>query len=86
MKRYYALFLIAAVLLLALIAWAVTSFGEKGNDLDVFNPANLPQAGRLLTTNSDISSHGQVSLDYIIHMNDYFTIKSPAKNRGREHG
>jgi len=77
MKKYSAFIMISAVLMLALIVLAVSSFGTQKNEAGFFDAVNFSHPAQPLTSISDNNSYGQISLDYIVHLNDTFYDRFP---------
>ena len=72
MKISGAFVLITAVLMLALIVGLVSHTRDRGDISGKFNSANINQTRQALTPSVENSPHGQISIDYIKHLNDNF--------------
>jgi len=72
MKRYGAFILVAAVLLLAATVGLVSNLQDRGDEPGVFNYANFADLRQPLFSILDNTPHGQISVSYIEHMNDFF--------------
>ena len=77
MKNFNALILTGAVLLLALTVLAVNIFGPKESEQGVFNPGNISRPAQPLTLDPGNATHGHISLDYVIHINDFHNDRFP---------
>jgi len=76
-KRYNALIMIGATLLLALITLTVSIFSAGKNDQGIFDPVNFTDPTHTVASSPISAPHGQISLEYIIHMNDILYDRFP---------
>ena len=70
MKKYNALIMIGAVLLLAIIVGLSSNFRDRGENTDIFDYANFAQTRQPLNQITDSTPHGQIAVSYIKYIND----------------